>query len=166
MSRGRCSTTIAPEPAGIPTSRATPRWATASTTGCGWKTCGWTNDRCRRAAVTARRRDTLYQGDTLQSSVRYLSTRDSGRKPATYSFEDVLLAGLAEDGGLYVPEVLPRLDFADLAGLSYGELAARIVGLFAGDNFSAAELRRMCEAAYAGDGHPAVTPLVQLDRNL
>ena len=53
-----------------------------------------------------------------------------------------------------------------LAGLSYGELAARIVGLFAGDDFGPAELRRMCDAAYGGFAHPAVTPLVQLDRNL
>jgi threonine synthase len=98
--------------------------------------------------------------------VRYLSTRDSGPAPATRSFEDVLLAGLAEDGGLYVPEALPRLDVAGLAGLSYGELAARIVGLFAGDDFGPAELRRMCDAAYRGFAHPAVTPLVQLDRNL
>jgi threonine synthase len=98
--------------------------------------------------------------------VRYLSTRDSGPAPATRSFEDVLLAGLAEDGGLYVPEALPRLDVAGLAGLSYGELAARIVGLFAGDDFGPAELRRMCDAAYGGFAHPAVTPLVQLDRNL
>ena len=98
--------------------------------------------------------------------MRYLSTRDSGPAPATRSFEDVLLAGLAEDGGLYVPEALPRLDFAELAGLSYGELAARIVGLFAGDDFGPAELRRMCDAAYGGFAHPAVTPLVQLDRNL
>jgi threonine synthase len=98
--------------------------------------------------------------------VRYLSTRDSGPAPAPHSFEDVLLAGLAEDGGLYVPEALPRLDFAELAGLSYGELAARIVGLFAGDDFGPAELRRMCGAAYGGFAHPAVTPLVQLDCNL
>ena len=96
--------------------------------------------------------------------MRYLSTRDSGPAPATHSFEDVLLAGLAEDGGLYVPEALPRLDVAGLVGLWYGELAARIVGLFAGDDFGPAELRRMCDAAYGGFAHPAVTPLVQLDR--
>jgi threonine synthase len=95
--------------------------------------------------------------------MRFLSTRDPRPRPATYSFEDVLLAGLAEDGGLYVPETLPKLDFAVLAGLSYAELAARIVGLFAGDNFAKGELRRLTEAAYAGFRHAAVTPLVQLD---
>jgi len=98
--------------------------------------------------------------------MRFLSTRDPRPRPATYSFEDVLLAGLAEDGGLYVPETLPKLDFAVLAGLSYAELAARIVGLFAGDNFAKGELRRLTEAAYAGFRHAAVTPLVQLDEGL
>jgi threonine synthase len=98
--------------------------------------------------------------------VRYLSTRDSSRNPATHSFEDALLAGLAEDGGLYVPEALPALDLGQLNGLPYAELAARIVGLFAGDGFADGELRRLTEAAYAGFGHEAVTPLVQLDERL
>ena len=98
--------------------------------------------------------------------VRYLSTRDAGSKPATHSFEDVLLAGLAEDGGLYVPETLPTLDVAALAGLPYADLAARIVGLFAGNSFGTGELRRFCDAAYAGFCHAAVTPLVQLDDRL
>jgi threonine synthase len=98
--------------------------------------------------------------------VRYLSTRDAGAKPATHSFEDVLLAGLAEDGGLYVPETLPKLDFAQLKGLPYPDLAARIVGLFAADSFGDGELRRLTDAAYAGFGHAAVTPLAQLDERL
>jgi threonine synthase len=98
--------------------------------------------------------------------VRYLSTRDAGAKPATRSFEDVLLAGLAEDGGLYVPEALPKLDFTELAGRPYVDLAARIVGLFAGTSFSKGELHRLAETAYAGFRHSAVTPLVQLDERL
>ncbi|HEV2185961.1 MAG TPA: threonine synthase, partial [Stellaceae bacterium] len=98
--------------------------------------------------------------------MRYLSTRDPGAKPATHSFEDVLLAGLAEDGGLYVPESLPKLDFAALKALPYADLAARIVGLFAENNFGQGELRRLTGAAYAGFRHDAVTPLVQLDERL
>src|SRR5215470_9400841 len=101
--------------------------------------------------------------------MRYLSTRAAGPAPVTRSFEDVLLAGLAEDGGLFVPEALPKLDAADLrglAGLSYADLAAAIVGLFAGDAFTTAELRGLTEKAYAGFGHAAVTPLVQLDERL
>ncbi|HZK89365.1 MAG TPA: threonine synthase [Stellaceae bacterium] len=98
--------------------------------------------------------------------MRYLSTRDARPAPATYSFEDVLLAGLAEDGGLYVPEALPALDFEELAGVPYADLAARIVGLFAGGSFGRGELRRLSGAAYAGFRHAAVSPLVQLDERL
>jgi threonine synthase len=101
--------------------------------------------------------------------MRYLSTRAAGPASATHSFEDVLLAGLAEDGGLFVPEALPKLDTAalrGLAGLPYAELAARIIALFAGDAFGAAELRRLTEDAYRGFGHSAVAPLVQLDERL
>ena len=80
--------------------------------------------------------------------MRYLSTRDPRPAPATHSFDDVLLAGLAEDGGLFVPESLPLLDRAECcarcAGLPYAELAARVVGLFAGGSFGEAELRRLC----------------------
>ena len=75
--------------------------------------------------------------------MRYLSTRDAGPAPATHSFEEVLLAGLAEDGGLFVPETLPKLSAAALAGLSalpYADLAARILALCAGETFARDEL--------------------------
>ncbi|MGC2411788.1 MAG: threonine synthase [Stellaceae bacterium] len=101
--------------------------------------------------------------------MRYLSTRDGRATPATYSFEDVLLAGLAEDGGLFVPAALPALDqgaWRTLAGLSYPELAARVIALFAGESFDAAELRHLCADAYRNFGHAAVVPLVQLDERL
>ena len=98
--------------------------------------------------------------------MRYVSTRDSRPQPALSSFEDVLLRGLAEDGGLYVPERLPALDFRHLAGLPYAELAARVIALFAGDSFAEAELRRLCEQAYGAFNHAAVAPLVQLDARL
>src|SRR3954451_2905678 len=101
--------------------------------------------------------------------MRYLSTRAAGPASATYSFEDVLLAGLAEDGGLFVPEALPKLDAAalqGLGGLPYAELAARIMALFTGGSFTAAELRQFTEAAYGGFNHSAVAPLVQLDERL
>src|ERR1041384_1683813 len=101
--------------------------------------------------------------------MRYLSTRAAGPAPASRSFEDVLLAGMAEDGGLFVPESLPKLDAAalrGLAGLPYAELAARVMALFAGNAFGAAELRRLTENAYSGFTHSAVAPLVQLDERL
>ena len=101
--------------------------------------------------------------------MQYLSTRDPRPHPRTFTFEDVLLAGLAEDGGLYVPARLPALGAEALrgfAGLPYAELAAQIVALFAGDIFSMAELRPLAEQAYRGFGHAAVAPLVQLDQQV
>src|SRR5437016_810239 len=101
--------------------------------------------------------------------MRFLSTRDAASAPATHSFEEVLLAGLAEDGGLFVPERLPVLDQATLTalgGLPYPELAARIMALFAGDAFDIPELARLCETAYGTFAHAAVAPLVQLDERL
>ncbi|HJU20581.1 MAG TPA: threonine synthase [Stellaceae bacterium] len=102
----------------------------------------------------------------LGNSVRYLSTRDPGRPAATFSFEEVLLRGLAADGGLYVPQRLPQPDLAALAGLPYPDLAARILGLFVGDAFAGEALRELAAAAYRGFRHRAVAPLVQLDERL
>jgi threonine synthase len=101
--------------------------------------------------------------------VRYLSTRDPRAAPLTLSFTEALLAGLAEDGGLYVPDRLPDLDAATLgsyAGLPYPEIAARIVSSFAGYSFPAGELQRLTAAAYSRFRHVAVAPLVQLDQRL
>ncbi|MHA6722047.1 threonine synthase [Sphingomonas sp. RS2018] len=95
--------------------------------------------------------------------MRYISTR-GGAEPL--DFRDATLAGLASDGGLYVPETWPTLsreEIAGLAGLSYAETAVRIMTPFVGDALSEAELRTMCEAAYGRFSHAAVTPLVQLD---
>ena len=99
----------------------------------------------------------------------YFSTRDPRPSPRTLSFEDVLLAGLAGDGGLYVPAHLPALSPEDLrgfTGLPYSELAAHILALFTGDAFSTAELQPIAEQAYRGFRHAAVAPLVQLDEQL
>ena len=95
--------------------------------------------------------------------MRYLSTRGQA---APRDFEGVLLAGLAEDGGLFLPESWPALSPAEwrgLRGLPYAELAARLIHRFTGDALGFEELRAMTGAAYAGFGHPAVAPLVQLD---
>src|SRR5581483_8386636 len=98
--------------------------------------------------------------------MRYISTR--GRAPVR-DFAAVLLAGLAEDGGLYVPESWPHFSHADLRalrGLPYAELAARVMQPFVGNAIPFEMLRALCRDAYAGFGHPAVAPLVQLDTNL
>jgi threonine synthase len=98
--------------------------------------------------------------------MRYISTR--GRAPAR-DFADVLLAGLAEDGGLFMPETWPHFSPADwraMRGLPYHALAARIMQPFAGAAIPFAVLQTICRDAYADFGHPAVVPLVQLDTSL
>jgi threonine synthase len=95
--------------------------------------------------------------------MRYISTR--GEAPSL-NFEEVTLAGLASDGGLYVPESWPGLsrdEIAELAGLSYVETAVRVMRPFVGDSLGEAELRALCESAYGRFVHVGVTPLVQLD---
>jgi threonine synthase len=96
--------------------------------------------------------------------VNYISTR--GRAPVL-GFEDVLLAGLARDGGLYVPEtwpVMPADRIASLAGRPFADVAVEVILPFTGGCLTRAELAAMAEAAYASFGHPAVTPLTQIDR--
>lgn len=93
----------------------------------------------------------------------YISTR--GAAPAL-DFRGVTLAGLASDGGLYLPRLWPtfsRADIAALADLSYVETAERVIAPFVEDALSAEELRALLEAAYGRFGHAAVTPLRQLD---
>ena len=91
--------------------------------------------------------------------MRYVSTR--GRAPAL-GFCDTLLAGLASDGGLYVPERWPELPLTR-PGEPYARVAAAVVGAFADGELEPALLERLCDEAYAGFRHPAVCPLVQLD---
>ena len=98
--------------------------------------------------------------------MRYISTR--GQAPVL-DFSGVLMAGLAEDGGLYMPETWPHFVAAEwraLRGLPYAELAARVMHPFVGDSIPFATLQSLCRDAYAGFGHAAVAPLVQLDANL
>ena len=97
------------------------------------------------------------------AAMRYQSTR--GAAPLL-GFRDVTLAGLASDGGLYVPEAWPSLsrdEIAGLAGLSYVETAVRVMLPFVGPDLSEDELRALCTQAYGRFAHAAVTPLVQLD---
>ena len=95
--------------------------------------------------------------------MRYISTR--GAAPAL-PFDDVLLAGLAEDGGLYVPEFWPNLDAPTLEsfhGLAYDELAVRVMAPFIAGTIADAELAAMAKAAYRDFGHRATAPLRELD---
>ena len=98
--------------------------------------------------------------------MRYLSTR--GQAPIL-EFEDVLLAGLADDGGLYVPEVWPRFtkpEIRAMRGLDYNEVAHRIMAPYVDGAIGETPLRAMIAGAYQGFGHPATAPLVQLDKCL
>ncbi|MDF1717340.1 MAG: threonine synthase [Antarcticimicrobium sp.] len=97
--------------------------------------------------------------------MKYISTR--GQAPAL-TFEEAMLTGLARDGGLYVPETIPQMsadEIAALAGLSYEETAYRVMRPFIGDSFTDGEFRDIISRAYAGFGHAARAPLVQLAPN-
>ena len=94
--------------------------------------------------------------------MHYVSTR--GEAPRL-DFADVLLTGLAPDGGLYVPEAYPALtpdEIGDLAARPYADAARRVIGPFVGDAIAAADLRAMIDGAYATFAHKAVAPLVQI----
>ena len=93
----------------------------------------------------------------------YQSTRGA---PTPLDFRAVTLAGLAPDGGLYVPQSWPQFtpaEIADLAGCDYAETAARVLAPLVGDSLPMEELRALTRAAYGRFSHAAVTPLVQLD---
>jgi threonine synthase len=97
---------------------------------------------------------------------RYVSTR--GEAPAL-SFCDVMLTGLARDGGLYVPEIWPRLSPESIAaffGRPYWEVAVDVIRPFVGGEISDADLGRMANEAYATFRHPAVVPLTQMSPHL
>lgn len=95
--------------------------------------------------------------------MKYVSTR--GNAPVL-GFSDVILAGLARDGGLYVPETWPTLDaatIASFAGRSYADVAFEVISRFVDGDIADADLKTMIDAAYTGTfRHPAVTPLVQI----
>src|SRR5689334_5013127 len=98
--------------------------------------------------------------------MRYISTRG---ERAPLDFVEVMLAGLARDGGLYVPESWPALDrgtIAGFAGKPYAEVAMDVIRPFVGGSVAEVDLARMVREAYGGFRHPATTPLVQLDSSL
>ncbi|MFT6431584.1 MAG: threonine synthase [Halopseudomonas sp.] len=97
--------------------------------------------------------------------MRYISTR--GQAPAL-NFEDVLLTGLATDGGLYVPENLPRFtqeEIASWAGLPYHELAFNVMHPFVAGSISDADFKRILKETYEVFEHPSIAPLRQLGAN-
>ena len=99
-------------------------------------------------------------------AVNYISTRGEA---LPLSFSGAMLAGLARDGGLYLPQTYPTLSQATIAGFagqSYGAVAQAVLAPFIGDDLDAATLEAMIADAYATFRHEAIAPLAQLDDNL
>lgn len=99
--------------------------------------------------------------------IRYVSTRGPG---PSQSFLDVMMAGMAPDGGLYLPEAWPTLDpqiFSRLSGMSYAEIAMHIVEPFVGRDIAAKTLQSLLNETYTPEffDHTAMTPLVQAGPN-
>ena len=97
--------------------------------------------------------------------MQYISTR--GNAPEL-TFEQAMLTGLAVDGGLYVPKSWPILSsdqIASFATKSYEDVAYEVMAPFVGDTFTETEFREIIGKAYAGFGHIARVPLVQLAPN-
>lgn len=97
--------------------------------------------------------------------MKYISTR--GEAPVL-DFQDVLLQGLARDGGLYLPQTWPTFDAATIAGFAgrpYADVALAVIRPFVGTSIKEADLKRMIDEAYASFRHSAVTPLIQIAPN-
>lgn len=97
--------------------------------------------------------------------MKYISTR--GQAP-TLNFEDVLLTGLASDGGLYVPESLPQFSLDEIRAmreLPYNELAFKIVQPFIGGCIADDDLKVIIDDTYGAFAHKAVAPVTQIDHN-
>lgn len=98
--------------------------------------------------------------------MKYVSTRGSAPE---LEFEDVLLAGLARDGGLYVPKVWPQFsldEIRSMSGCSYSEVAFKVMAPFVGSSISDDEFKALIDDAYGSFAHKAVAPLVQAGPNL
>ena len=93
---------------------------------------------------------------------KYVSTR-GGVQPR--GFSDAMLAGLAEDGGLFVPDRWPQLSQSSISGMAgrpYEDIAAEVMLPFIGGDFSEEEFRSLVDEAYSEFNHPARCPLVRL----
>ncbi|MDA7852207.1 threonine synthase [Porticoccaceae bacterium] len=97
--------------------------------------------------------------------MKYISTRGGGEPK---SFEDVVLTGLAPDGGLYVPQELPKFspeEIASWAGLSYQDLALKIISPFVNGAIPQADLKQLIDKSYATFRHGGIAPLIQTGHN-
>jgi threonine synthase len=101
--------------------------------------------------------------------MRYISTRHGSQgNPAPLSFQEVMLAGLARDGGLYLPESWPQFSRAEIAALKgepYAEVAFRVMRPFVGESFDERTFRRLIGEAYTSFETPEVAPLRPLGKD-
>jgi threonine synthase len=97
--------------------------------------------------------------------MQFVSTR--GQAPVL-GFSDAVLAGLASDGGLYVPQTWPQVDAAEIAsfaGKPYADVAYAIISRFTGGEIAPQKLKAILDEAYASFRHPSVTPLLEIEPN-
>ncbi len=95
--------------------------------------------------------------------MKYVSTRSSAPE---LGFCDCVLAGLANDGGLYLPQVWPQISkekIASFANYDFNEIAFEIISLFTGNEIKHDNLKEMIFDSYQTFSHPSVTPLVELE---
>ena len=102
-----------------------------------------------------------------RTPVKYVSTRGPG---PSHSFIDVMMAGMAPDGGLYLPDIWPELDreiFSHLSGMSYAEIAMHVVEPFVGEDLANETLQTLLNETYNHQffDHTALTPLIQAGPN-
>ena len=101
--------------------------------------------------------------------MHYVSTRDGRPRPERVEFEEVLLRGLAPDGGLYLPEQWPRFSPESirlLRGKTYAEIAARVMAPFLGDVLTPQKLENIVANTYREFDHEAVAPLKEVATDL
>src|SRR5207253_7671617 len=100
-----------------------------------------------------------------ESTMRCVSTRSSAVQA---DFERVVLSGIADDGGLFVPVSLPLFSAQEIANwstLPYDELAYRVMSPFVGQSIPEVDFKRLLKEAYSTFRHRSVAPLHQVDRN-
>ena len=102
---------------------------------------------------------------TSELLLKYISTRGQSEP---LNFEQVLMKGLAEDKGLYMPEVWPKFSMNEISGLSnfsYPDLAFELMRPFIGDSLSLEEFSEIINKSYASFSHKDTTPLNQINKN-
>ena len=97
--------------------------------------------------------------------MNYYSTRNS---KLDKKFDEIIIEGLASDGGLYMPKLFPKININELQNnenITYPELASRIISLYVGDTIALKELEGIAQNTYKKFSHDKVAPLLNIDGN-